>query len=323
MGKRGGGADDLYGRHLRGTPYASNPANNRLGLMQRMYMRILTELAVNRFEWKGLPKEVDPRFLEMTLFNFALSVFFKDTPDTRTNNMPGEATDKFFALQGGANGPINMMQNPTAFRVVGNNFVGRTLKAGTQCVPIWANYVRVPDTDIVTIYAQKLAEFDRTVEINGKNMRNTKILVANENQRLSIANINRQIDEGQSYVSVHGALGDLEFIKALDLGVHPDSVINAHIARTRIWNECMGLLGIENANQDKKERLVSSEVDANNDQTSMMRNVNLNARKQACDIINDVYGLNISVEFRSTAVTGGAEDADTETDAIAPEGGAE
>ena len=59
----------------------------------------------------------------------------------------------------------------------------------------------------------------------------------------------------------------------------------------------MTLLGIESANQDKKERLVSSEVDANDDQTSMMRYVNLNERREAVKKINKHYKLNIEVEY--------------------------
>lgn len=291
--------DELYRKHLYGTQFARNGANTRQAVIERMYFRILTELAVNRFKWSGLPPEVDVRFLEMTLFNFALSVFFKD--DESVNKAePYKATDRFMALQGGANGPINMLNNPTAFRVVGNNFVGKTIGA-KNCVPIWANYVRVPDLDIVTIYSQKLAEFDRTVEINGMNARRTKTIATNENQRLSTANVQRQIDEGQPVITLAGPLQDMAFISALDLGVHPDQIVNMHIARTRLWGECMGLLGIENANQDKKERLVSDEVDANNDQTSMMRYVNLNARREAAAEINRRYNLNVSVEYRTDA----------------------
>ena len=35
----------------------------------RHYYNRLTELAISMFEWKNLPASIDPRFLEMTLFN--------------------------------------------------------------------------------------------------------------------------------------------------------------------------------------------------------------------------------------------------------------
>lgn len=71
------------------------------------------------------------------------------------------------------------------------------------------------------------------------------------------------------------------------------------IAKSKLWNECMGLLGINNANQDKKERLVAAEVGANDEQVEATRNIALNARQQACDRINDMFGLDISVDFKS------------------------
>jgi connector GP10 len=292
------GANDIYRNHLQGTPFKNNPTNNRVGMLERMYLRILTELAMNRFKWSGLPESVDVRFLELNLFYRALSVFYYD-----------KHFEKYFALQSGSTTYLNMMNNPTAFVVIGNQFVNKTIgaydpakkyaedEAKDKGIPIWANFLRVPDLDIVSIYASKLAQLDRTVEINAQNARMSKVMVSNEQQKLSVVNINRAIDEGQNGISVNGAAQDMQFLQAVDLGVNPDLIDKVHILRTRIWNECMGLLGIENANQDKKERLVSAEVDANQDQTSMTRYVNLNARRTACDQINKVFGMDVSVEY--------------------------
>jgi hypothetical protein len=284
--KRASGADAVYRDHFKGI-FSNNPTNNRLGVLESMYRRILTELATNRFKWTGLPESVDVRFLELTLFTNALSVFYFDT-----------FFDKFVALRASGLGALNEMMQPTNYMVTGNGFgfTGKTLKAA-DCVPIWANYTRIPDLDIVHIYSTKLAEIDRTVEINAKNARRTKVIVSNENQRLSHANIERQIQEGQAVISVKGPVQDMAFMQAIDLGVDPDSVINMHILRTRIWNECMGLLGIDNANQDKKERLVAAEVEANDDQASMTRYVNLNERRVAAAAMNKKYGLKVTVDY--------------------------
>lgn len=296
--KRGSGANELYQRHLQGTPFAPNPINNRMALIERMYQRILAELATNRFKWEGFPSSIDVRFLELQLFYSAISVFYLD-----------KKYDKFLALRGGANGPINMLDNPTSFQVVGNQYVSATVSAVREtadhgiAVPIWANYLRIPDLDIVTIYANRLATLDRTIEINSENARRNKVLVASENTQLSVENINRMIEEG-STIRVNTAIGENinEIITAIDLGSDPDAIEKLHIVRTRQWNECMGLLGIENANQDKKERLVSSEVDANADQTSNMRFVNLNARRIAIEKIKLAYPgqfENLTVDYNT------------------------
>jgi hypothetical protein len=290
-------ATDIYRQHLQGTPYANNPASNRLALIERMYQRVITELAVNRFKWTGMPGSIDLRFMEMTLFRRALSVFYKDT-----------TYDKFFALEGAGTAFVNMMHNPTGYTVLGPNFGGKTLSAykyeasedkdqTKAAIPIWANSMRIPDLDIVMLYSYRLAEMDRTIEINSKNARRNKVIITPENTKLSAVNINRALDEGQDGIQVAGPMQDMAFIQAVDMGINVTDVEKMHIIRTRMWSECMGLLGIDNANQDKKERLVAAEVDANNDQTSMMRYVNLNARRTAADQINEVFGLNVEVEY--------------------------
>lgn len=287
--KRGGGADALYENHLNGSPFKQNGKTSRASLIESMYLRVLTELASNRFKWTGLPDEIDLRFLETTLFYQALSVFYFDT-----------GYDKYMSLKGGGTNFLNMIDNPTAFMVVGNNFVAKTLSAD-DCVPIWANQMRRPDIDIVTIYAKKLADLDMTIEINSINARQNKVLVSGENQRLSVVNIDRQMNEGQNGIQVAGPLQDLAFIQAVDLGINPDTIEKLDIIRARQWNVCMGLLGIENANQDKTERLVGGEVDANNAQTASMKFVNLNSRRRAADAINKKYGLNVEVDFYTEA----------------------
>jgi hypothetical protein len=298
--KRGGGADDLYRTHLYGTPYHSNPTNNRKVIIERMYMRLLTELCANRFEWKNVPDSIDVRFMELTLFNRALAVFYWDTD-----------YDKHLVLEAGSTGFFDLVKNPTAFTTIGNDYISKTLgayqphktyagdEAKLKAIPIWSNYIRVPDWDIVQIYASRLAEMDMTIEINSKNARQNLAVITNESTKLSGVNIVRQMQEGSNVLQLNadGPLADMSFIQAVTMNQDVDSIEKLHIVRTRMWNECMGLLGINNANQDKKERLVSDEVDANNDQTSMMRYVNLNARRKAVEQINSVHGLKISVDY--------------------------
>lgn len=283
--KRISAANDVY----ETWPGISRSNNiNRVTLIERMYMRILSELATNRFKWTGLPETVDIRYLETTLFSNALSVFYEDKDYG------------FLALRASAAAGLNMVNNPLAFMVYGNQFINKTISA-KNCVPIWANYLRMPDLDIVTVYAHKFAQLDITIEINSANARQSKVLISPENLTLSTQNINRQYVEGNNNIQVSGIVGDMAFMTAVDLGINPDSIEKLHILKARLWNECMGLLGIDNANQDKKERLVADEIDANQDQTSMMRFVNLNARRTAADLIKKKYGHDVKVEYYTDA----------------------
>jgi hypothetical protein len=291
-----------------------NPAEMRELQIERMYQRILMDLCMNRFKWTGAEDTgISVRWLEMTLLRFGLAIVFQPP-----------ALDRIIAIQGAPAGNWNYIQDPTAYTVMGNNLSplkmsGNTLSVSDKidketgeilqkgCVPIWSNYMRVPDLDIIEIYSKRLAQLDRSIEINSMSARRTRVAFANENQRLSVVNINRQIDAGESLIQVNADLyqdGSLDaIIKAMDLGVDPDTIEKLHILRTRIWGECMGFLGFDFANQDKKERLVASEVDANNSQVDGMRFVNLNARRDACQLINKKFGTSIGVEYHITSET--------------------
>lgn len=264
-----------------------NQARNRAAVSEDMYRRMLSELSMNRFKWTGLPDTCDERFLEFILFQNALAVFYKEP-----------TSDQFLCVQGHGTGNPNVYLNPTRFITV-NTPIRRTL-TGDQCVPIWANFLRTPDHDIVEIYATRLAEVDRTIEINLKAMRNTQIVFADEDERLSYANFMRQVEEGQPVIMGTRAL-DMSKIQVFNLGIDKDQVLRLMEAKARMWNEAMTLLGINNSNQDKKERMVADEVSSNNDQITAVRSVNLKARKQAAEQISRRFGLKVSVDWDETA----------------------
>lgn len=293
--------ENYYAQHLNGGR-RNNPAMNNQVVTEQMYVRILTELCANRFKWEGLPDTVDIRFLETNLIWRGLAVFYKDAD-----------TDKYLAVQGAGSGATNFMDEPTSFTIIGPNMQAKRLAAvptwdmtpdgdagnrkDPECVPIWCNYMRVPDLDTIYLYARKLAKLDRSIEITADNMRKPKVIAASENERLSAINALKQLTEGQDaiFVTDGGALGSM--MQVLDLGVDPLTLPNLQIAKSKIWNECMGLLGVNNANQDKKERLVAAEVGANDEQVQATRRIALNARQQACDRINELWGLSVSVDF--------------------------
>jgi len=267
--------------------FRNNPNRNRKAIQERMYLRLLTEIACARFKWVGLPDSIDLRFLELTLFHRALSVFYWD-----------EDFERYMALRASGTGKINMYDNPTTFTVIGNTMVNKTLKA-TDCVPIWANYLRVPDWDIVSIFSTRFAELDRTIEIDILAQRHPFVLIADDNQKQSVLNAFRQVQEGQPVIVGTPTLGDAiaNQFSLFDFNMHPDAVVNLQLVKSKMWNECMTMFGINNANQDKRERLVVSEVSANNSQVLMARNIALDSRRLACEQINAKYNLAVQVHW--------------------------
>lgn len=273
------GIDDAQRYLQSGRDQPRKKANlRREAILERMYTRILIELCANRFRWTGLPASVDVRYMELTILYSGLSIFYFD-----------EKYGRFLAMRGAPSGQRNFQDEPIAFTIPRRDYtgIGGDVKAD-RAVPIWGNYLQYPDLDVITVFAQRLAQIDRTIEINTMQARRPRILAGNKNQRHSLQMVNNQIDEGQAYIGLNNSI-DPSQIQALDLGVNPQLIEQNHIARGRVWNQAMALLGINNANQDKKERLVADEVAANDEQVSAMKAVSLNARQHAAEEINRMF----------------------------------
>lgn len=283
IGQNDGVVQQYYNPHL-GMPNNISQWNEQQ-IIQLMLGRMLFELSMNRFKWEGLPEEINIRWMEMALATRALAVFYFD-----------KRYDRHFALPGSPKGVMNMVGDPLEYIVWGNPFGTRDMDA-QDVVPIWANYTRMPDMDIIHIYAKRLAMMDRTIEINALQARRSKILSVNENGRLTAKIINAAIESGDAAIATSEGIDLANMIQALDLGIDPQKIVNMDILRGRQWNQALTMLGINNANQDKKERLVAAEVSGNDDAVAAIRATNLQSREQACEKINKKFGLDVSVSY--------------------------
>lgn len=288
-------------------PFRTNPQTDRTLVVERMYMRLLTEWAATRFKWVNLPDTIDPRFIEQELFYKAFVLFYFDP-----------RFDRHLAVRGAIQGPMNIYDNPTKFRTIGiATYASIDLESDT-CVPIWGSYSRLPSRDIVLVYARRLAQLDISIEINAKNMRMNKIVKVEESQRLTMVNALRSLDEGNIVFGTDAL--NMEAIDTLDLGVQPANLAALRDEKNQVWNEAMTLLGITNSNQDKKERLVAAEATGSDGQVLAARNSEMKPRQEACNQINRLWpDLNVSVEWDLDA----HDEIDNENSEVAADGDGE
>lgn len=277
------------------------PASHSLqALTERFYLRQLTELACNRFKWTGIPTDdpnwdIRPRYMELALYKSGLVVFFKHTD-----------WNKYLCIQGVPNGQMDMYFDPTAFNLYGNGGTpgidGKTVSV-KDCVPIWSNMLRSPEHDVISIYVKRMSEFDRTIDINLMALRHPFVLAADDVTRQSVVEAFRQVQEGQPAIVVNkkGMQGQSvkDFIQVFDMKVDSELVTNLMVDKRKAWNEALTFLGINNSNQDKRERLVQSEVGANDSEVLMQRSIVLDQRRYACEQINKKFGVNIGVEWNT------------------------
>lgn len=246
----------------------------------RMYYEMLEQMACSIYKWSGLPEEIDQRYLELTMFNQGLAVFFHD-----------EEYDAFFALRAATSGNVNMYDNPLEYRAYGPNGFNRTLRT-KDCVPIWNNYLRRPDINAMRIYARRLADIDRTIDVNLMSQKMPVFAMVPETQRLTIQNLMKQWSGNEPIIIGADGMFDPSQITYLTSGapfITPDLLK----AKQTVWSEIMTYLGIENSNIAKAERVQTAEVEANNGQIEANRLIRLNCRREACKQINRRYGLNV------------------------------
>lgn len=260
------------------------------------YVKLIEQLAVSRFKWKNLPPYIDERYLELTLFENGLALFF---PDKNLHR---------FMVTSGNIGGVNNYDNPTEFTPVATGYSYRTL-TGRECVPIWDNQLRCTMRDVCWNYATRLANCDRALDVNLDNLSIPLIIVTGEQGRLTANNLMRAREDGQPYVYMNDAT-DINGMFNTFPNSTPflaDKLLNA---KQQVWNELINFLGIDNSSTEKKERLLEDEIQSSNSRTNVYRLTYLKARQQACDAINRLYRFDypIGVEWNDLT-TGGLLDA--------------
>lgn len=250
----------------------------------RFYYEWLEQMACSIYRWENLPPEIDERFLELCLFNRGLSVFFHD-----------EEYNAYFACEGAPSGQINMYRNPLKFIAYGSNGFRRTLDS-KDCVPIWNNYLRRPDFNAMKIYARRLADIDRTIDVNLAAQKTPILAIVPEAQRLTAQNLMKQWLGNEPVIIGADGMFDPKSISYLTAEV-PFLTNDLLKAKQTVWGEIMTFFGIDNSSISKAERVQSAEVESNNAQIECSRLVRLNCRRMACEEINRKYGLDVWVDM--------------------------
>lgn len=77
---------------------------------------------------------------------------------------------------------------------------------------------------------------------------------------------------------------------------------------TTIENEFCTAVGLPNANTQKKERLITDEVNANNAETHSVAGMWLNSLKKSCDDVGKMFGVTVTVDWANQPdMTGGVD----------------
>lgn len=264
------------------TNFEESAVTNTLTYMQ--YLRRLMELSMSMFEWKNLPSTVDPRYIELRLFETGSVVFFKD-------DVLGE-----LCLDCIQQGNFDVYGNPITRRAYScyNNY--QKVLNDKDSVIIWNNYLRTNSVTDIQLYAKRLWDLDRSVDVNAKAQKTPILIQCNEKQRLTMKNLYMQYDGNTPFIFADNNI-DINGIKAISTQA-PYVADKLYQLKNQIWNEALTYLGISNLNINKQERLITDEVSSSQGSTISSRYSRLECRRQAVEKINEMFGLDIEVDYR-------------------------
>lgn len=264
------------------TPFLPRGYNTMAGEMcslsswQSHFTNMFIELMINRFKWKNLPDEIDPRYLELSLLTSGSVVFFWDY------------VKGWCALQGAWSG-LDDYFNPIDFHVVTPSGFSPNVTQ-EEGVIIWSNFTRTSDMPTIWLYADTMAELYVSAMVNTKGQKHPiVVLVDEESQRLTLENSYAKLDGNHPVVYLDRKANIHESFTTIDARVPFVAPEIIKMAK-ELMNDLFQWAGIRVHNNEKKANIHAPEQRDKNAVTWQLRNRGLHARQLACEQINKKFG---------------------------------
>ena len=275
------GLEDLKSEFFATRPRDVDGIHNSSTLYYRKWM---LKKIFSIFEFAGIPETWDYDYLLSALF---LNGYFTIT-DTELGVLP---------LICGVTG-INVFNHPTEV-IIANPVLGslrRTIDEDCALVKLQYDYTGV--SDILRRYSDLLAMCDSSIAVNLMNSKVTMIgLAADKKQAQTMKKMYDMITCGEPAVFVKGDViaEDKFFFNHVRENFVADDI---QLVKRKLINEFLTEIGINNANMDKRERVNTEEVAANDEEIRAniehwLYNINDGLR-----VANRLYDLDLKCSVR-------------------------
>lgn len=258
--------------------------------LQRYFRKYLLQKAISVFKW-NLPDEWDEDYFKYILYGIGYIAVL----ETRSFGV---------ICQGGALGGYNLYYKPS-YIMITNPLLKETITANinVDCaiIKLQPDYSSI--MDIVGYYADQLA---LSAEALGMNMVNVKSGVVfgakDKTQAQSYKKMFDKMQDGDPAVFIDKQLLDdagkpnwYPFVQNMKEQYIADSILSDMRKIEAMFDTD---IGIPNANTDKKERLVTDEINANNVETATRCELWLDSIRKGIDKANAMFNLSLSVDWR-------------------------
>lgn len=257
-----------------------------IGRKARFWYDLLWNKAISLFEYEGLPESVNRDYLETILMSRGNAVWIKDNDGLLR------------ALYGAAYG-FDCYMFPTTTEIA--NPVLGDLRGTFHVDAVWMrnNIYALPIQDKIFEYSMQLAQLDTNLKVNLDNLKTATVFnVENDKQALQIKDIYKRIVSGEPGIIVSDNLDLLSENKFEVFSNNIQYLGTQFLAdRRTIINDFLTLFGINNISLEKKERLITGEVDSNDQELEINKYYWLKPRQDAIAEVNKIFGTNIKVKM--------------------------
>lgn len=253
------------------------------------YFNNIFNLYVFRLKWENLPTEILPQFIGETLFWRGAGAFIYD-----------DEMKQYAFMKTNLSGLPDIYNIPDERWVYASN--GYIEEYGKEnSVLLWDNMYGYPFAYTAYMYAEEMANVWKTRSINLFAQRTPIVLVSSDQQQLSYQLLGEQYANYIPVMKVNDSL-DIDRIKALKVDA-PFVADKLDDQLKRLWSQVLTDMGYDNNPIEKRERAISNETEGNNGQIEGMRNISLTLARRCANAMNNLWGLNVEVNFNSQLPT--------------------
>ena len=241
-------------------------------------------LALNMFRWEGLPDTIKSRHIENSLYHHGLCIIIND------DNLG------FISVPCNYGANLNINNEPTEVITTGYNYI-KTIKYMSdkekdKCQLILNNDLAIGNKEYIEYFAQKMYEVDTVIRANINQQKYPWFIPCEPKLKNSIKLMYEKVDNLEPLI-----LADKSIISE---GIQVLTTNTPYVAdklneyKFELEREILTFLGLNN-NFEKKERLLTNEVDSNNQFIEANIEIQYKNRLIAQDMLNQKFGWNCKV----------------------------
>lgn len=243
-----------------------------------------TNIALNLYEWEGLPKGIESRFVEKALFDKGQAFFGID-------DMLG-----YICLPCSSQSSFNVYGEPLNVLVTGYGYT-KTFDINDG-IKIHNNAMEMPTLTQIHHYCRKIDEIEYAIQTNLDFQNSPYVFACDKSTEFTFKQVMNKIKNKEDAIFL-----DKNLMRDGQIGVNVIELKKEYIVdklrteKEELERELLTILGL-NCVINKESGMNTTELNSNNMLIEINQEVGFLPRKKACDEINKKFGLNLSVKIK-------------------------